>query len=124
MPESPGQAEGAERQPPARTAVAGTRDRGRPPSAIAISTAHQIATVAPAVSSREYPPFETASPTYRTATTTAITASTAERPAPLPCHNLRLACGITVFCRGPGGVGSGTPGVTRGGWPSLRLASR
>ena len=67
------QAARAARQTPAPSAGAGTRDRGRPPSAIAISTAHQIATVAPEVNSLEYPPFETASATYRTATAMTIT---------------------------------------------------
>ena len=53
----------AARQMPAPSRPGGTRERGQPPKAIAISTAHQTATVAPAVSSREYPPFETASAT-------------------------------------------------------------
>ena len=54
------QAASAMRQAPAPRAAAGTRDRGHPPRASAITTAHQIATVVPAMSSLEYPPSATA----------------------------------------------------------------
>ena len=90
------QAARAARQAPA-PGPGGTRDRGQPPSASVISTAHQIATVAPAMTSLEYPPSATARTTYRTATATAITGCATGRLAPPPCPTLRAAYrGITM----------------------------
>ena len=62
-PSRPPAPQGTRRRPRPRP---GTRERGHAPMASAITTAHQTPTVAPAVSSLEYPPLATASATYRT----------------------------------------------------------